>query len=341
MNSFATSDDTRASLASTHPALLAEPHWELLQNKSPKVDKATLQPAVWPASPSHEWCPPGHGDIYAALVGSGMLDSLLSSGHDYMFVSNSDNLGATLDIDLLSYFAASGCPFLMECAQRTPADKKGGHLAKRAADGGLLLRESAQCSKADEQAFQDVTKHKYFNTNNLWINLTALKGAMEAANGALPLPLIKNEKTVDPRDKASTPVYQLETAMGSAIQCFAGARAVCVPRSRFAPVKTCSDLLLLRSDAYILTPSFTLELAPGLTSAPLIKLDDAHFKLVDQLDARAPFPPSLKACASLTVAGPVTFSQPGVVCKGHVAFSSKAVAEVKPGVYDSVEVALL
>lgn len=59
-------------------------------------------------------CPPGHGDIYPSLLGSGMLDSLRAEGVKYLFVSNSDNLGATLSLNLLTYFASSGKDFLME-----------------------------------------------------------------------------------------------------------------------------------------------------------------------------------------------------------------------------------
>ena len=344
MNSFSTSADTKAALAARHPELVGEPHWELLQNKSPKVDKANLQPASWPANPALEWCPPGHGDIYAALAGSGMLDALLAEGVQYLFVSNSDNLGATLDVDLLAHFAAQGLPFLMECAQRTAADKKGGHLAKRASDGLLLLRESAQCPKADEGAFQDVARHRFFNTNNLWLNLKALQAKLAASGGALKLPLIKNDKTVDPRDKKSTPVLQLETAMGAAIECFPGAGAVVVPRSRFAPVKTCGDLFLLRTDAYLVTPQSTVTLAPGVSPAPLVKLDDAHYKLVDQLDAlvKPGCYPSLAGCTALTLKGPVKFASPGVVVKGTVTITAAGPepAEVAAGEYADREVEL-
>merc|ERR1719265_2430457 len=93
----------------------------------------------------------------------------------YMFVSNSDNLGATMDLKLLTHFVNSGAPFMMEVAERTNADKKGGHLATKKTDGGLTLRESAQCPKEDEAAFQDTSKYKYFNTNNLWVDLAKLK----------------------------------------------------------------------------------------------------------------------------------------------------------------------
>ena len=79
--------------------------------------------------------PPGHGDIYPSLVGSGMLERLLDQGIEYVFVSNSDNLGATLDLDILSHFAKTDGAFLMEVCKRTKGDKKGGHLAKRKSDG--------------------------------------------------------------------------------------------------------------------------------------------------------------------------------------------------------------
>jgi UDP-N-acetylglucosamine pyrophosphorylase len=176
------------------------------QHQVPKVDAKTLAPAEWPTNRNQEWCPPGHGDLYAALAGSGTLDRLLADGVKYMFVSNSDNLGATLDLALLTHFAESGSSFMMECAERTEADKKGGHLAVRAADGQLILRESAQCAKEDEGAFQDVTRHKYFNTNNLWVRLDKLKEAIAKEGGLIPLPMIKNGKTVDPKDGSSPAV---------------------------------------------------------------------------------------------------------------------------------------
>eukprot|EP00421_Protoceratium_reticulatum_P024007 CAMPEP_0168477736 /NCGR_PEP_ID=MMETSP0228-20121227/62572_1 /TAXON_ID=133427 /ORGANISM="Protoceratium reticulatum, Strain CCCM 535 (=CCMP 1889)" /LENGTH=309 /DNA_ID=CAMNT_0008493927 /DNA_START=9 /DNA_END=934 /DNA_ORIENTATION=- len=170
MNSFSTSADTLAFLAK-YPDLGTGSDLEFVQNKAPKVTEADLTPASWPQEPSHEWCPPGHGDLYPAMLGSGTLDKLLSKGFKYMFVSNSDNLGAVMDLTLLTHFAQSKAPFMMEVASRTEADKKGGHLACDAKTGGLLLRESAQCPEEDEKEFQNVSKHAYFNTNNLWVDL--------------------------------------------------------------------------------------------------------------------------------------------------------------------------
>merc|ERR1712190_136580 len=155
MNSFSTSADTLEALAK-YPDLGTGSDLEFVQNKAPKVTESDLTPASWPDEPSHEWCPPGHGDLYPAMLGSGTLDKLLSMGFNYMFVSNSDNLGAVLDLKLLTYFAQSKAPFMMEVATRTDADKKGGHLAKDSRTGGLLLRESAQCAPEDEEEFQNV-----------------------------------------------------------------------------------------------------------------------------------------------------------------------------------------
>ncbi|MEO5916956.1 MAG: UTP--glucose-1-phosphate uridylyltransferase [Luteolibacter sp.] len=316
MNSFSTSADTLAHLEKyTSQGLADASEVELMQNQIPKIDATTYQPVEWPADPDLEWCPPGHGDLYPALVGSGWLDRLLAEGVKYAFVSNSDNLGAILDPAILSYFARSGAPFLMEVTRRTAADRKGGHLAVRKSDGRLLLREVAQCPDADADAFQDIDRHQYFNTNSLWLRLDLLKSQLAADSGVLPLPMIRNNKTVDPRDKKSTAVVQLEIAMGAAIECFEGAAAIDVPRSRFAPVKTTGDLLALRSDAYEVLDDGQVRLAASRNGVPpnIVLSDD--YKLVDQLDPLGV--PSLLNCDSLKISGPVHFND-GVVIEGEV-----------------------
>jgi len=339
MNSFSTSGDTAEALGH-YPELGNPENLELMQNKVPKIDVKSLKPAEWPRNPSLEWCPPGHGDIYPSLLGSGMLDRLLASGKRYLFVSNSDNLGATLDMRLLTFFARSGAPFLMEVTARTEADRKGGHLARRKSDGRLLLRESAQCPDQDVGAFQDIKQHRFFNTNNLWIHLNALQAELERGNGLLPLPLIRNEKTIDPRDKTTPKVFQLETAMGAAIECFEGAVAVQVPRSRFAPVKSTADLLSVRSDAYELDPEFRLKLICDRSGTPPnVKLED-RYKLVDQFE-KLVFEgvPSLARCRSLTVEGNLKFGR-GVVIVGDVKFLNPGgrMKTVSAGIYENREV---
>lgn len=323
MNSFATDEESLVALA-RHPGLEQDLPFSFLQHAEPKIRCADLAPAQWPAEPELAWCPPGHGDIYTALVTRGMLEAMLAGGYRYAFVANADNLGAVLDPLLLGHVVVNRLPFMMEVARRTPADRKGGHLAQHRENGRLLLRESAQCPAADQESFQDISRHRYFNTNNLWIDLQGLQETLESRENKLALPMIRNEKTVDPRDPASTPVYQLETAMGAAIEVFPGASAVCVPRERFAPVKHTSDLLVVRSDAYHLRPDFRLELdARRKGTLPGVSLDPRYYKFVSGLDLRfAEGAPSLAECDQLEVQGDIHFGA-DVTCRGHVTLHNK------------------
>ncbi|CAK0815490.1 unnamed protein product [Prorocentrum cordatum] len=405
MNSFSTEADTK-EFFKKYPEIAKE--WDgvaFQQNKSPKVDAETMKPIDWPQKPSCEWCPPGHGDIYAALVCSGKLDQLLQGGYEYAFVSNSDNLGATLDLRLLGRLASGGAPMLMEalgdararerereiratdgrdtlvawrrrksrrrrhtCTQllnstagshiktiafilggaqqlrrplsevcvRGEDDKKGGHLCRDLATGKLTLRESAQCPEEDEKAFQDIGKHRFFNTNNLWLNLKKLKEAM--VGGVLPLPLIVNEKKVDPtsKEKPNPKVYQLETAMGAAIASLPGSEAVVVPFDRFAPVKTCNQLFGLRSDAYELSDDFTPVLSPGAFK-PIVSFDD-NYKMVPDMEAACPHGvPSLKACPKLKVKGKVLFL-PGTIVQGETTIVNESDERAVVGGYLTGEV---
>lgn len=338
MDSFSTSADTIAYL-SRYSDLAPDGKLDFLQNKVPKILASSLRPAHWPQDPELEWCPPGHGDLYPSLFGSGCLQSLADEGVEYLFVSNSDNLGATVDAGLLAWFAQSGLSFLMEVAARTASDRKGGHLARRKSDGRLVLREVAQCPEADLANFQDITRHRYFNTNTLWLRVSDLLAALQENGGALPLPLIKNTKTVDPRTPSSPQVLQLETAMGAAIECFAKSGAVLVPRTRFAPVKTTSDLLVLRSDAYTVTEDERLELAPERNGVPPeVILEDRYYKTLTGLEAgferRAP---SLRGCSHFRVEGPWRFEN-GVVCQGAAKFINQGLrpATARAGIYRDV-----
>jgi UTP--glucose-1-phosphate uridylyltransferase len=307
MNSFHTREDSLAALA-RYPDLAADVPPDFVQNKLPKLRADDLQPVSWPDDPELEWAPPGHGDLYTALQTSGMLDTLVARGYRYAFVSNSDNLGAVLDGRILAWIAREEIPFLMEAVERTHADRKGGHLARRG--GRLVLRERAQTPDADIPAFEDVERHRFFNTNTLWIDLRALADTLEQRGGSLDLPLIVNRKTVNPADPSTPEVIQLETAAGAAIGAFPGARAVRVSRRRFAPVKTTNDLLVVRSDAYVVTGEWHVELVPERgDTPPIVDLDPRHFKLLHDFEARFPNgPPSLKRCEQMTVVGDAVFS---------------------------------
>jgi UTP--glucose-1-phosphate uridylyltransferase len=283
------SESTRGTVA---PGAL-----EFLQSMEPKLDPQTHEPVAWPPDPRLEWCPPGHGDLYVSLIESGMRERLLADGFHWAFVSNADNLGARPEPRIAAYAEAQGAPFVMEVVRGTAADRKGGHLARHR--GRIVLRETAQVPDGDD-SFTDVQRWRFYNTNNLWMDLRAL--------GEPPdLPLIVNRKTVDPTDPDSPPVLQLETAMGAAIGAIAGATAVEVPRARFAPVKTTDDLLVVRSDAYELREDG--ELRPAFDGdGPVVTLS-RHFKTVEALEARFPSGyPSLRRCRALTVDGDVFFA---------------------------------
>ena len=340
MNSFATREET-LSISSAIRSWGQVGRWTLSKTGCQSWRPAPLSRSPGPSTRNWSGVPRGHGDLYPSLYGNGLLEDLLSRDIRYMFVSNSDNLGATVDLRLLDYFAREEMPFLMEVALRTAADRKGGHLARHAINGRLLLRESAQCPKSDEAAFQDIARHRFFNTNNLWIRLDHLHTALEQREGTLPLPLITNTKTVDPKDPASPPVLQLESAMGAAIECFDRAGAILVPRTRFAPVKTTADLLALRSDAYIVTEDWRLVLAPDRAGQPpVLELDSRWYKLLSDFDQLFPEGvPSLARCERLKVDGPVCFSK-GVVCEGKVEFvnASSSAKTVAPGKYAETRV---
>jgi len=318
MNSFSTQADSLAVLE-RYPELAADVPADFLQGREPKLRTDDLTPVDWPVDPSLEWCPPGHGDLYLSLVTSGLLSKLIAQGYRYSFVSNADNLGAVLDPRILGWMDAESLPFVAEQCDRTEADRKGGHLARSRATGRLVLRETAQTAEGDREAMGDITRHRYFNANSIWLDLAALSDLMAARKGVLGLPLIRNVKTVDPADPGSPAVYQLETAMGSAISAFDGARAVRVGRERFVPVKTTDDLLTVRSDVYELTAESEIVLSPQRPGGPpFVSLDPRFYKLVADFDARFPAgPPSLIDCERLVVRGDVTFGA-GIVAHGDV-----------------------
>ena len=287
---------------------------DFLQGIEPKLDAGTHEPVEWPADPQLEWCPPGHGDIYTALAASGIAATLLEAGVRWCFVSNADNLGARPDPRIAAWLAEHEVPFLLEVVRGTDSDRKGGHLAMRG--GKLVLRESAQVPEGDP-SFGDLERWHYFNTNNIWFDLQAITALQESDPAAPELPLIVNRKTVDPTDKSSTPVLQLETAMGAAVSTIDGAGALEVPRTRFAPVKTTDDLLVARSDLWELRDDGAM--VPHFAGRPpLVSLDKAHFGMLRDFEARFPAgAPSLVDAERLEVRGDVVFTGP-VTVRGSV-----------------------
>ncbi len=291
------------------------------QHKFPKVDAGTLGPASWPDDPILEWNPAGHGDLFLSLQSSGLLQKLCDRGFRYLFVSNIDNLGAQIDLPILGYFAEEGIDFLMEVTDRTAMDRKGGHLARRK-NGRLTLREAGQCAPEDLSFFRDVARYSFFNTNNVWISLDAVKRCLEKKLN-LSLPPVITRKLLNVHDAASPAVLNFESALGSAISLFEKSVALRVPRSRFAPVKNCDDLLLIWSDYYVLTQDYQLRLNPSRRLPPIsIALDPKHYSLIDLLHERFPTgAPSLVDCESFSVNGDIRFGRE-VIVRGAASLSN-------------------
>lgn len=327
MHSFRTRDDSLAALERHGDLTVDGLPLDFLQNREPKLRADDLTPVEWPADPSLEWCPPGHGDLYTALRTSGVLEQLLAAGYKYATVSNSDNLGAAPDPAMMAWFAQTGAPYAAEVCRRTPADVKGGHLVVRRGDGRLVLRETAQTAPEDADAAADPSRHAYFHTNNLWFDLEQLDATLRERNGVLGLPLIRNEKTVDPTDKTSPKVVQIESAMGAAVEVFDGATAIEVDRSRFLPVKTTNDLLVLRSDVYgVGHDDFRVR---AQVEAPVVALDRRFYTTIADFDARIPHAPSLAEATSLTVDGDWSFGR-DVVVRGDVSLDDDGTARQIP-----------
>jgi UTP--glucose-1-phosphate uridylyltransferase len=280
------------------------------QSRYPRILKETLLPCPRAADDDKKhWYPPGHGDLYNALLHSGVLDQLLSEGKEYLFVSNSDNLGAVVDEKILQHMIDSQSEFIMEVTDKTKADIKGGTLIDY--EGSVRLLEVAQVPPEHLEEFKSVRKFKIFNTNNIWINLKALKRVME--DEGMDLEIIVNPKNTDDGQA----VVQLETAAGAAIKHFNNAHGINVPRARFLPVKACSDLLLIKSDIYSISHGeLMMSEARMFDNIPVIKLSD-HFKKIQNFQKRFKKIPKIIELDHLTVTGDVYFGR-NVTLRGTV-----------------------
>ncbi|SMQ44976.1 unnamed protein product [Zymoseptoria tritici ST99CH_3D7] len=285
------------------------------QSRYPRILKDSLLPAPKSAdSQISDWYPPGHGDVFESLYNSGILDKLIDRGVEILFLSNADNLGAVVDLNILQHMVETKAEYIMELTDKTKADVKGGTIIDY--EGQARLLEIAQVPKQYTNEFKSIKKFKYFNTNNIWMNLRAVKRIVE--NNELAMEIIPNGKTIpaDKKGEADVNIIQLETAVGAAIRHFHNAHGVNVPRRRFLPVKTCSDLMLVKSDLYTLKHGQLVMDPNRFGPAPLIKLGN-DFKKVSNFQSRIPSIPKILELDHLTITGGVNLGR-GVVLKGTV-----------------------
>ncbi|MGJ4754215.1 nucleotide glucose-1-phosphate uridylyl transferase [Leptospira kmetyi] len=336
MDSFNTQKESQAELKRI--GFVQKFPTSFLQHKVPRLLKEDLTPITC-KNPDEEWCPPGHGDIWISLLETGLLDTLIESGYKIAFVSNGDNLGATVHPGILSYMLKEKLEFCMEMTPKTLADKKGGAIYRRIVNGkpeNYQLLETAQVPQDHMHEFEGLGKFRTFSTNNLWIDLVALRERI--LQGNFELSLIVNPKTIDGKE-----VLQLETAMGSAIRNFNKVKGIIIPRDRFAPVKKCEDYLVRRSDAYRLLENFSITMSEerkksGLGEV-LITLDEKYYKKIQDFNRLFPEIPSLVQCTSLTVQGEVLFDQKvtivGNVVVQNTGSTLKKISDLKMGTLES------
>ncbi|KAB2068617.1 hypothetical protein ES319_A08G043700v1 [Gossypium barbadense] len=312
MNSFNTHDDT-LKIVEKYANSNIQIH-TFNQSQYPRLVAEDFTPFPCKGQPGKDgWYPPGHGDVFPALMNSGKLATFLSQDKEYAFVANSDNLGAIVDLKILNHLVKNKNEYCMEVTPKTLADVKGGTLISY--EGKVQLLEIAQVPDAHVNEFKSIEKFKIFNTNNLWLNLNAVKRLVEA--DALKMEIIPNPKEVE-----GTKVLQLETAAGAAIRFFDHAIGINVPRSRFLPVKATSDLLLVQSDLYTLVDGFvSRNSARANPENPSIELGP-EFKKVSNFLSRFKTIPSIINLDSLTVTGDVWFGA-GMVLKGKVKIAAK------------------
>ncbi|KAG7209035.1 hypothetical protein KM043_015198 [Ampulex compressa] len=305
MDSFNTDDETQRVIRK-YKGIDIDIH-TFNQSCYPRINRDSLLPIAKHCDVADDieaWYPPGHGDFYESFRNSGLLKKFIKEGREYCFISNIDNLGATVDFKILNQLLSKekGSPveFLMEVTDKTRADVKGGTLIQY--EDKLRLLEIAQVPKDHVDDFKSVKTFKFFNTNNLWISLKAIERVLE--KNSLNMEIIVNNKTF----ANGINIIQLETAVGAAMKSFEGSIGINVPRSRFLPVKKTSDLMLVMSNLYTLR-SGSLVMSPQrmFPTTPLIKLGDNHFSKVKEFLTRFPTIPDLLELDHLTVSGDVTF----------------------------------
>lgn len=133
MNSFNTDEDTE-KIIRKYKNLQIEIH-TFNQSCYPRINRDSLMPIAKDGKLQNNieaWYPPGHGDFYESFKNSGLLDKFLKDGREYCFISNVDNLGATVDLNILNLLLKPKCgasegiqpEFVMEVTDKTRADVK-------------------------------------------------------------------------------------------------------------------------------------------------------------------------------------------------------------------------
>mmetsp|Transcript_5211 Transcript_5211/g.9386 ORF Transcript_5211/g.9386 Transcript_5211/m.9386 type:complete len:574 (-) Transcript_5211:420-2141(-) len=307
MNSIHTDEETKRILSRYENRHVFIRHFR--QSCFPRVNRSSLEPlATEGYTPETEqfWYPPGHGDVFGSLARSGMLQQLISMGKEYIFISNIDNLGATVDLNILYHLMENDYEFCMEVTKRESQDLFGGTLVQY--EGKPLLLEAAGVNKQLGDILRRDKRFDKFNTNNLWVNLRNLQ-SLFAVKKSLDIPVMLREKTTVDARGVETGTIAFKSAAGAAISLFKNVVVISVSRARFLPVKTTDDLFAVQSDLFTIQHG-ALRLSNKRTISPpvpTVKLGP-NFRSIEEYSKRLPFGvPDLVELEHLTVSGDVHF----------------------------------
>ncbi|KAG0582020.1 hypothetical protein KC19_3G027000 [Ceratodon purpureus] len=295
---------------------------------------------VWPVTPKlgeDGGYLTNNGDLFAAFSFSGKLDELLALGKEYLFISNCDNLGATVDLNMLNNLSENQCDYCMEVTPKNGTDAENGAYVSSEGNIELLEFEEVSRSQNEKSRSGDV---KVVNTNSTWVNLKAVKRLAEIE----ALDIYCSSKgagegeniTFQLQTSSGAPLYSLQVngeifenlpIEGNSdlllVQFFDGSVAVEVPRTRFHPIRDTSDLLLFRSDLYTVREGVVCPNPLRLSDVnPTIELEGLKLRKMQYFTERLKHIPSLLELSSLRVIGDVWFGS-DVILQGKVVIWAK------------------
>jgi UTP--glucose-1-phosphate uridylyltransferase len=303
MNSFLTNTETNHNLQKYQNLKIKILH----QGMYPLMYKTNLSP-IPQSKNDPNWSPPGSAEIFVLLKTTGLLDELLKEGKKFAFLSDVENLGATIDPKLLYHVEQKQINLLLEVTPRTKSEGNfmgGVPVLFRKKQHILELSQVPMHIRQTRFNFQDF---KYLNTNNIWISLQTLA----------KIEKISMDWALHSKMQKGREVVYIDTPVSMAIQSFPNPTAITVPRQRYRQVHHTSHLLAVQSDLYVLeNGNFKLNPKRIPPTEPLLKLGDG-FKTLDDYQKRFSCgPPSLLEIDHLTVSGEVNFGS-DVVLKGTV-----------------------
>lgn len=249
-----------------------------------------------------------HSVVFLSLMKSGTLDLLLVQGKEYALVVDSDNVAAVADPKIFNHLIQNQIEYCMEVAPVPSIDLRNSLINLR--PGKFQLVDITQ-----NPTKQSGGKFKFINTRSMWVNLRAIKRLIDTDE-------LKVENFSSSKEVNDDQIISRGTAADSAIQFFDHTIGINVAQSRYLPVNSTSDLLLLQSDLYTADEGILVQNpARDNPANPSIELGP-EFEKVNDFQSRFKSIPSIINLDSLKVEGDVWFGA-GITLKGKVSIVAK------------------